>query len=361
MSNIKIKHAFPGGNTSCGFFSYYEHILNSEKAKKIFIIKGGPGVGKSTFFKKIASNMVKNGYDVEFMHCSSDDNSLDALVIPNLKIALIDGTPPHAVEPRYPGAVEEIINFGDYWNEPEIRLNKDMIIKTSKEKGRYFAGAFRYLKAASLIIDDSAQIYNDAMYKTMINQVTHRLLDELFSDIKIGNRLGKDRRLFASAITPDGLKHYLESILTTKKVIAIKGAKGTSSENILEKVRALAIEAGYNVECYYCALYPNKLEHLIIPDISTSLTTVNEYHKAEIEYSDTIDLNEFLDMEQIESYKSMLEYNKVEATILLNRAITMLEKARASHSALERYYSSSINFEKIDEFYNILMARILNY
>jgi len=38
--------------------------------------------------------MVERGYDVEFMHCSSDNNSLDGVVIPSLKIALLDGTAP---------------------------------------------------------------------------------------------------------------------------------------------------------------------------------------------------------------------------------------------------------------------------
>ena len=90
-----IRHMFPGGNTSRGFFSYYSHILSQEAARRIFVIKGGPGVGKSTFMKKIGSELLERGYDIEFMHCSSDNNSLDGLVIPELGIAMIDGTAPH--------------------------------------------------------------------------------------------------------------------------------------------------------------------------------------------------------------------------------------------------------------------------
>ena len=43
---------FPGNNTPEGFFSYYEYILSQREADKIICIKGGPGTGKSTFFKK---------------------------------------------------------------------------------------------------------------------------------------------------------------------------------------------------------------------------------------------------------------------------------------------------------------------
>lgn len=94
MSKGKIRHMFPGGNTSLGFFSYYDYILSQEEAARIIIIKGGPGVGKSTFMKKIANEMAEIGYDLEYMHCSSDNNSLDGVVIPEIKVALVDGTAP---------------------------------------------------------------------------------------------------------------------------------------------------------------------------------------------------------------------------------------------------------------------------
>lgn len=105
-----IKHVFPGGNTTKGFYSYYQYILGQEEATRIICLKGGPGVGKSTFMKTIGKKMVDSGYDIEFMHCSSDVNSLDGVVIPAIKIAILDGTAPHVVDPKNPGAVDEIIN-----------------------------------------------------------------------------------------------------------------------------------------------------------------------------------------------------------------------------------------------------------
>lgn len=97
MAKGKIRHMFPGGNTSYGFFSYYDYILPQDEAERIFCIKGGPGVGKSTFMKKIGEQFLSMGYDVEFMHCSSDSDSIDGVVIPAKKTALLDGTAPHVV------------------------------------------------------------------------------------------------------------------------------------------------------------------------------------------------------------------------------------------------------------------------
>ena len=97
MSKGTIKKVFPGGNTSLGFYSFYNYILSQQEARRIIVLKGGPGVGKSTFMRKIAEEMQDRGYNVEHMHCSSDNNSLDGVVIPAIKVALLDGTVPHKV------------------------------------------------------------------------------------------------------------------------------------------------------------------------------------------------------------------------------------------------------------------------
>jgi len=111
MSKGRVRHMFAGGNTSKGFFSYYDYVLPQEKAERIFILKGGPGVGKSTFMKKIAEGLCSEGCDMEYMHCSSDPGSLDGVVFPKKGVAIIDGTAPHIVDPKNPGAVDEIIHL----------------------------------------------------------------------------------------------------------------------------------------------------------------------------------------------------------------------------------------------------------
>jgi len=101
MTKGRIRHMFPGGNTSQGFFSYYDYILGQEEAIELYVLKAVP-VSESHIHEEIGKEMVERGYDVEFMHCSSDNNSLDGVVIPSLKIALLDGTAPHVVDPKIP-------------------------------------------------------------------------------------------------------------------------------------------------------------------------------------------------------------------------------------------------------------------
>ena len=126
MPKGKIRHMFPGGNTSKGFYSYYNYIINQEDAKRIFILKGGPGVGKSTFMKKIAAEMLERGDDAEYMHCSSDNNSLDGLVIPRIGVALIDGTAPHVVD--------NLVQY--YWITTYFTLSANYYVRMKNKKTR---------------------------------------------------------------------------------------------------------------------------------------------------------------------------------------------------------------------------------
>ena len=88
---------FLGANSPAGFYSLYDHLLPPEQARAIYILKGGPGCGKSTLMGKIGDWAEEAGLETEYILCSGDPGSLDAVVIPALKAAVVDGTAPQGV------------------------------------------------------------------------------------------------------------------------------------------------------------------------------------------------------------------------------------------------------------------------
>lgn len=96
-----IRKVFPGANTSQGFFSFYDQIISPQDATRIFVIKGGPGMGKSTMMRKIGEEMAERGYDIEYHCCSSDNGSYDGVRIQDLGIVLLDGTAPQRVATKF--------------------------------------------------------------------------------------------------------------------------------------------------------------------------------------------------------------------------------------------------------------------
>lgn len=361
MPKGKVRHMFPGGNTSKGFFSFYHYIIRQEEAKRIFILKGGPGVGKSTFMKKTAVEMLDRGYDVEYMHCSSDNNSLDGIVIPMIGVAMVDGTAPHVVDPKNPGAVDEIVNLGDYWNETGLKEHRNAIIKVNSEMKGIFARAYRYLNAAWQIYEDSAVLYGSAVDETKINMLAQEIIYELWDGLPLSKTIGRQRSLFASAITPDGFKNYLNDLLVMDNIYMLKGFPGSGTERLLEKIKTAAIERGFNIEAYYCALNPDKLEHLIIPRMNVSFTTVNKYHSTDVCALRTIDFTGMLDSKAMVLDGSEFAYNQSQIDSLLNKAVGIIHGAKALHDELEAYYIPNMDFTAIQKKWEETMKRILEY
>ena len=74
---------FLGANTPSGFYSLYDQLLPPTGAEDCFLLKGGPGCGKSTLMRRVAQAVEARGLTVEYIRCSGDPDSLDAIWIPH--------------------------------------------------------------------------------------------------------------------------------------------------------------------------------------------------------------------------------------------------------------------------------------
>ena len=100
MDGMKRVEYFLGANSSAGFFSLYDQLIDPETAARIYILKGGPGCGKSTLMGMVAKELERVGEQVEYILCSGDPDSLDGVVVPGLGVAIVDGTAPHGRESK---------------------------------------------------------------------------------------------------------------------------------------------------------------------------------------------------------------------------------------------------------------------
>lgn len=362
MNTGKIKHVFPGGNTPQGFFSYYDYII-SPNANRIFVLKGGPGTGKSSFMKKISAELVKRGYDVEHHHCSSDNNSLDGVMIPALDIAFMDGTSPHIVDPKNPGCVDEILHLGDFWCEEKMVSNKQEIISCNAQIGKNFKRAYRALKAAKALYDDWEAANYEAMDFGMANKKASDVIKAIFSGTELMVGRGKVRKLFASAITPEGPVNYLDSIVgIMARQFIITGDPGTGKATLLQKVVDTAVIKGLDVEAYYCPLDPEKVEHIVIPAMQLAITTSVEPHITPIEGAElTINMNDCLKPEVAAQYAEVVEFNKKMFWLLFTKAVSYISQSKKLHDELETYYVPNMNFAGVQQLWQKTLDRVLAY
>ena len=343
---MKEKHVFAGNNTSEGFFSYFEHLLKPEEAKHIYILKGGPGIGKNHFMKKFADKMTEKNHSIEYIHCSSDNVSLDGILIPELKILLVDGTAPHTIDPVIPGAVDEIINLGAFLDVHKLYKHKAAIIQINKAKSNIYKSAYRYLKAAGIIYDEISSIYDLYVDLDKFNEMCEKAVTKLFAH-SYGNKSGNIRKLFTESFTANGYISHTELFFQDNEVWAVAGKDTNYSSVFLDRILNEAVKKGYTAECYYKPLSPKKLQHIYLPEkkliIVTAETLMNE------KYDEVFDIHSIIDPDSIKKRISEIEKNLHLYDLLIKNALDKLSETKKMHDLLEVFYADCMNFDDVDK------------
>ena len=352
----KVRTLFPGANSSKGSYPLFDNII-PKNINRIFCLKGGPGVGKSSLMKKIAKEFIERGYDVELFHCTSDPSSLDGVLIKKLGVVLLDATAPHIVDPKNPGAIDEIVNLGEYWNLEGLESNKEEIIKCNKEIGSCFRRGYKFLKSAEPIFYDIEEKYIDCMDFGKVNLLTEKFIEELFKEKNSTGEYQKERHLFGSAITPIGHIDYTDSILSqVDKIYYLNGEIGTGRTTFLRKIYEKAVEKGMNVEVYHYPLIVDKIETVLINDLNIGITTSKMFKgKNEINLKSCIDKNKLVE------YENDILFDQNLLDELINYAILNIKRAKAKHDIIENYYIPNMKFDEIEKLKDELINRILLY
>ena len=211
---------FAARNSHNGFQSHFDGIFNPKDYTRLFILKGGPGTGKSTFMRGLVSFANGSGIDAEAVLCSSDPSSLDGVIMENggNRVAVIDGTAPHCQDPIFPGAIDTIINLGDGFDTDLLEAKRDDILTLSESKGREYKSAYSALKSAKGVFD---YIWHSLCNSKFYNEA------ELLSKVANFDYIGEDftaaesKKLY-SAFGKDGYKTLPPA--ASKTVVKIGGS-----------------------------------------------------------------------------------------------------------------------------------------
>ena len=117
---------FLGTTTPAGFKGYFEP-LRREPGMQMYLIKSGPGCGKSTLMKRLALKAEQKGEPIQRIHCASDPDSLDGVIFLDKRAAIVDATAPHVLEPDAPGAEEQVVSLYHTLDADALRAHTDEV------------------------------------------------------------------------------------------------------------------------------------------------------------------------------------------------------------------------------------------
>lgn len=300
--------------------------------------------------KKAAAAARSLGLGTEEILCSSDPKSLDALIVPWLSLCLADGTSPHTLEPQFPGAVENIINLGRFWNREKLFERADEIRSASIENSIYYRRLTKYLSAAGTLGDDTARLLEPGVDREKTESFAVRFCARE-TPRKKNCPPGKKLRRYLSAVTPEG-KIFLDETVSSlaSRVIGIADEYSAVSGILTERIGETAAKNGYDVIFCLCPMKQKVCEHIIIPEASLAVLTIKNEHESSILPDRLIHARRFVDSSFIREHKNRLAFNKKLASQLTDEAVGFLKKAKEKHDELEKIYMQAMDYEALSSF-----------
>jgi hypothetical protein len=331
---------FLGANTPEGFRSEYETLQSDPRIKRLLIIKGGSGCGKSTLMKTLGARAEAYGWAVERVLCSSDPDSLDGLVIPELGLALVDGTAPQVVEPSLCGCGANYLNLGRCCREAELKPLIPAIRAAKAANAACYGPAYACLRAASALMRARRQLLSRDRLRSVTEEALEQLLD---GKLPQGKTPGNLRRIYLSGITPKGLLSLSPGEGRIWTILDGWCAGAGLLRNLAERWR----EAGEDVVLAMDPLDPDAAAGVVLPGRGLGWLRVHPAFPAPRQAMLRLDLDAALEESLPEAVLAGARELEAQERRLLSQAVGWLQQAKAHHDLIEELYRPAVDFAAV--------------
>ncbi len=332
-----------GANTPNGFISFFEGM--TDVVSRLYIIKGGPGCGKSTAMKRIAAVCEAAGIAVQRIWCSSDADSLDGVYIPEIDTLYVDGTAPHVIEPKCPGARDGIVNFGDFWDVHTLTAKRKEIESVSKEVSRCYARMYSYLSAAGAL---AGLYYRNARLAVDPERISRRARRISSQNVPTRRNMPRGRQidLFLNALSPDGPVFLGDfSGYTICELHDGIGLYPLVTGDVMEH----ALTSGYTVYAAHDPLFPHDVPmHIVIPELRFALLTSGGTFGCPPTGRRRIRLDVMTDSGESKSAAVRRKNDMACYESFIHSACAALGDAKSLHDELEALYRPAVDFHMVD-------------
>ncbi|MEZ3454775.1 MAG: ATPase [Oscillospiraceae bacterium] len=343
---------FLGGASPKGFRTHFGEMI-ADTEYYTYIIKGGPGTGKSTLMKRLAEAFPDE--EKELYQCSSDPDSLDAAVFKERQGLCVDGTASHTFDPEYPGASQQILDLGACWDASLLKKNKEEIISVTSEYLRHHASCRRFITALAAVADDTCQTARAALNEEKLEGFTERLAAKLLPRKK-GAGEGKTEFRQLSALTPKG---YITNVPEDYAAYMLCDSYFAGSDMFLRRFADIAASRGYGVSVSVCTLHGSeRFEHILIPELRIAFMTADPINALSLETKQPINFRRFYDKSALLAKKTRLKFNEAALKNLRGEAVKCLVSAKAEHDRLEEYYIEAVDFDSVKRIEYDMISRI---
>jgi hypothetical protein len=334
----------------------FQRFCAPEDHYDLVVLKGGPGVGKSTLMKKIGAACEERGEDVEYLHCSGDPDSLDGVHIPRIATAVVDGTAPHVIEPKYPAAADRYVNLGQFYDIARAKESRGEIVSATTECSACYQRAYRAFAAAEEVTESAAELLE--MDPT---RLLRRCDGIIARELKGRGSGGADAYRFLGSLTCEGPVWCFESAQALcPKIYQIQDSWGFAAPMLL-RLRESAKARGYAAVICLDPEHTERIQHLLIPELGLGFVTSREGMEYRGKTYRRIRVDAMASHDVAQRHKARLRFAHRMARELREEGMEELRRAKSAHDALESAYHPYVDFAGVDALVRQETERLTGY
>nr|WP_276857501.1 hypothetical protein [Intestinimonas timonensis] len=249
------------------------------------------------------------------------------------------------VEPKLPGAVERYVNLGDCYDHEGLKKVRGELEQAMKGYKGCYARAYRCLRAAAEITADRTALIQTPELEEKIAKRAKGILSRECR--RGGEGEGKVRQRFLSAVTHQGFLVEFGTVeRQCRRVYELADTYGLG-HLLLTHLLAGALAAGWDVIACPSPLFPDRLEHLMLPQLSLAFVTTGGAAVWPHRPYRRLRMDAMADRELLQRNKARLSFSRKVSAVLLDEAVSSLAQAKAMHDDLERLYNPYVDFSRV--------------
>ena len=345
-------HYFAASNSSEGFKSYYGEVFG--RAERLYVIKGGPGTGKSSLMKRVVAEAEREGLDVEYYYCSSDPTSLDGILISTHDgtVGMVDGTAPHVWEPIYAGAKDEIVNLGEFWDSRALREQKNEIFALSNKKSAAFKRAYSYLRSCG-----NLRVVTDSLVRRATDfDKLQSAAERLARSLNLEEGTIESAPALISAVSMQGRVRLDTIEKNSDKIWRIGEFYGVGQwflDALIGSLHKYKCKARISYDC----VEPRYCDGLLLENERIGFVLGRENDDTE-SGDGYINPKRFVRTERMREIRGELRYATRLYSDCLDGALHALSEAKVYHFLLEDIYRHAMNFAALTDYSRHLIDKI---
>ncbi len=329
-----VRHYFPEGLTSKGYISLLPNIISG--CKRIYMLLGGPGTGKSTVIKVLGLEMLDRGYEVDFFRSANEPDTIAGFMIREAAFSVLNVQEIFPFRLRAPGVLESFFDFSSFCDEHKLIKLRKRILSAEQKLSASQVNLDRILAARGKHCEQNCR--NDLNNQEDSPTINCGLKQWVRKDpvtpwplvLQALEQLQKSITIpcFLHGLTPEGWLNLAPPYLSDFDQIRLEGKETAEALNwVLREAQQL----GQIMEVVLHPLNPDNIIGIVFSQRNLAIWQGNPEKLADQGLNETF-------------------------SPALKETLVIRHKQR---SLLKSYYTETVNFNQVDEFRGELLNRLL--